>query len=101
MQKSPKKEKKCTQNGAAELKALRLEMRFDLVSMAAILDKMPYRTYQDYEYGARPVPEEVLEKARAAAARDKEIMAQIVRDVAADIERRFPMGIPSDVGASL
>ena len=101
MQKSPKKEQKCTQNGAAELKALRLAMRFDLRSMAAILDQMPYRTYQDYEYGKRPVPVKVLEKARAAAVRDKEVMAKIVRDVAADIERRFPLGIPSDVGVSL
>jgi hypothetical protein len=95
VQKSVKKEKKCTRPGAAELKAIRLAMRFDMRSMAAILEKMPYRTYQDYEYDKRKVPEEVLVMARAAAVRDRELVAQIARDVAAEIDRQFPLGIVS------
>lgn len=82
------------------MKAIRLAMRFDMRSMAAILEKMPYRTYQDYEYDQRKVPEEVLVMARAAAVRDRELVAQIVRDVTADIERQFPLGIRSELGVS-
>jgi len=76
------------------LENIRQSMRVDKRMMAALL-AMPYRTYQDYAYGRRSVPERVLVLAQAVAVRDREIVAQITRDVEAEIARSFPRGIPS------
>ena len=80
-----------------ELKALRQEMHMDMRSMSLILDKMPYRTYQDYEYGKRGIPESVAERVREAHRKDREFMAGIVARVDEEINRQFPMGIPSEI----
>ena len=44
-----------------ELKYIRLKMCLDMRSLALVLNKMPYRTYQDYEYGRRPIPKKVAD----------------------------------------
>jgi hypothetical protein len=84
----------CTQAAALALEDIRRGMRFDKRGMAQVLG-MPYRTYQDYAYGRRSVPERVLVLAQEAARRDREIMAAIARDVEQEIARSFPQGIPS------
>jgi hypothetical protein len=83
-----------TQAGALALEEIRRGMRFDKRMMARILG-LPYRTYQDYSYGKRSVPERVLVAAKDAAKRDKDVMAQIIREVVMSIDRQFPQGIPS------
>lgn len=80
-----------------ELKALREEMHLDLKSMALVLDKMPYRTYQDYEYGKRGIPEDVSKKVFEAHRKDREFMAGMAARIDAEISRQFPLGIPSEI----
>jgi predicted transcriptional regulator len=68
-----------------ELKYMRLKMGLDLASMAAVLS-MPYRTYQDYEYGKREIPERVALKAEQAYEKDREFMAGIAARVDARVD---------------
>ncbi len=79
-----------------ELKALRQEMHFDKRSLALLLS-VPYRTLQDRESGKRGIPEEFAEKMREAHRKDREFMAGIVTRVDEEINRQFPMGIPSEI----
>lgn len=82
---------------ARKLKDIRVEVGFDKRSMARALDGMPYRTYQDYEYGRRGIPAEVAEAARELHRRDRQFMRQLRRQMAADLDRLFPAGIPSAI----
>jgi hypothetical protein len=92
--KSEKKNKKYT-HGAVALEDVRAQIRLDKRSFAAVLC-MPYRTYQDYAYGARSVPDHVLVAAKAALKRDRAIMKQIIVELNRDLDRRYPFGIQSE-----
>lgn len=81
---------------ATQLKNARTEMRLDLRSMAAVL-KMPYRTYQDYEYGKRGISLDVEIKVKTAADRNRQTMARIIAKVDAKIASEFPNGIMSEI----
>lgn len=89
-----KNTKKCTHMTAAELKTLRREMGLNLRSMSFSLD-MPYRTYQDYEYARRSIPQEVAISVRELYKRDRQWMADFKRRLNADLDRTYPNGIPS------
>lgn len=81
---------------AAELKAMRLEMKFDKASLALTLS-VPYRTLQDYESGARGISDSFADKMRAAHAKDRAFMAGLPDRVEQELQRTFPHGIPSAV----
>lgn len=78
-----------------ELKAIRQEMGFGLGDMS-IAFSMPYRTYQDYEYGDRKIPEAFAVKVTEYHRRDRELQSRTMKKVIADIERRYPFGIPAE-----
>jgi hypothetical protein len=92
---SRKTRRKCTHMSAAELKRIREAIGYDMRAMAQALAGMPYRTYQCYEYGDRGIPIEVADAVRALQQRDRDFMAKLRRRLLADIDRRFPGGIPS------
>ena len=79
-----------------ELKALREEMHLDKRSMALILE-VPYRTYQDREYGKRGIPNDFAEKVIEAHRKDRAFMASIADRIDADLAKQYPGGfIPSE-----
>lgn len=94
--KSNKKRQKCTHMTPAKLKQIRRDVGFDMRSMARSLG-MPYRTYQDYEYGKRGVSKEAADAIRELHRRDRAFMKKLRREMLADIDRAFPGGIPSEV----
>lgn len=61
---------------ANELKSTRTAMSLDLRSMAVVL-KLPYRTYQDYEYGKRGIPDDVATRAAVALQKDRQFMTRL------------------------
>ena len=91
-----KKQQKSTHMSADKLRSIRLEIGVDMKTMASMLDSMPYRTYQDYEYSNRPIPENVAGKVNALLKREVKFMRDLKRKIAADIDRSFPRGIPSE-----
>ena len=95
MSKRAKKQPKCTHMTARKLKDIRGAIGFDLRAMAGALG-MPYRTYQDYEYGRRGIPKAVAEAVQELRRRDRQFMAGLRRRLAAGIDRQFPGGIPSE-----
>lgn len=95
MNKRHKNSKKCTHMRAATLRNIRQQIGFDMRSMAISLD-LPYRTYQDYEYGNRGISKDVADAVRAFRRRDRQTTNQIIRRIGADIDRQFPTGIPSE-----
>lgn len=96
MNNSPKKTEKCTQKEAAQLEEIRTAMRFDKRGMAQILG-LPYRTYQDYAYGDRPVPVSVLVMAKEKQKADKALIRSIKKNLERTLDRQYPQGIPSEV----
>jgi DNA-binding transcriptional regulator YiaG len=91
-----KKHKKRTHMTAGALEQIRLDIGFDMRAMARSLG-LPYRTYQDYEYGNRGIPKKVADAARDLRRRDRAFMKKLRRQMLADIDRSFPAGIPSEV----
>lgn len=87
----PKISEKCTQ-----LETIRKACRYDKRMFAHILG-LPYRTYQDYAYSKRGVPDSVIAKALAAMKREREVMAGIIAEINSEIDRKYPQGIPSEV----
>ena len=71
-------------------------MRFDKRGMAQILG-LPYRTYQDYAYGARTVPPAVIALAKEKQRADKALMRSIVKNLERTLDRQYPGGIPSEI----
>lgn len=71
---------------AAELKTLRLDIRFDKVSLGLNLG-VPYRTLQDYESGARGIPVTFAEKMRAEHARQLYDKAERLRLLDIELDR--------------
>lgn len=53
------------------LKNIRLEMGYTVRGFAELLGFDNHSTYQHYESGRRPMPQHVLEDAKAAHARDR------------------------------
>lgn len=91
-----KKRQKCTHMTPAKLKQIRRDIGFDMRAMSRTLG-MPYRTYQDYEYGKRGVSKEAADAVRELWRRDRAFMKKLRREMLADIDRAFPGGIPSEV----
>lgn len=81
----------------AQLKELRLEMKFSMGEMAAILN-VPKGTYQGYETGRRPVPAGFINRIREWQQQDLVFMAGIASrvDVRLQVEG-FGGGIPSEI----
>jgi predicted transcriptional regulator len=92
--KSPKKAKKCAQPARAELETIRKAIGHNKRGMAQVLG-ISYSAYQKYAGGQRPVPAEILTKARAEQKRDRVVMRQICAEIDQEIARRYPHGIPS------
>lgn len=88
--------RKETSMTAAELKALRLEIRFDKVSLGLNLG-VPYRTLQDYESGARRIPATFAEKMRAEYARQMADKAERCRLMELELNQMYPYGIRSEI----
>jgi hypothetical protein len=78
-----------------ELRQIREAVKFDLPSMAAVLG-LPYTTYRNYEYGHRPVPDDVIAAARQFQKDDRTVMRDIRRMIEKNIDRQYPQGIPSE-----
>lgn len=79
----------------AELKALRLELKFSIGEMAAIM-RVPKGTYQGYETGRRPMPAGFINRVREWQQQDLEFMAGIPARVDAQLVLEgFGCGIPS------
>lgn len=97
MNNQPKKQKKCTHMDAGKLRRIRMAMGYDKRAMARALDGMPYRTYQDYEYGRRGIPQEVAKAVEELRRCDRDFMKHLRRRLAAEAARRFPVGIPSEI----
>lgn len=76
---------------AKELKKIRESIKLDMRSMAICLDQMPYRTYQDYEYGNRPIPQHVADKVLKLKRKNKNFLQQIEKTIASE----YPNGIIS------
>lgn len=94
MNNSQKKSKKCAQPARAELESIRKAIGHNKRGMAQILD-VSYSAYQKYAGGQRPVPAEVLAKAKAEQKRDRAVMRQICAEIDQEIARLYPRGIPS------
>ena len=62
--------------------------------MAALLG-INYETYRSYEYGRRATPSEVIEKAEAALKADRQWMTDFKKQLGADLDKKYPMGIDS------
>lgn len=60
----------------AELRFLRLKMKFSIGEMAAVLN-VPKATYQGYEAGRRSMPNGFIDKVLEWKRRDSEFMAGI------------------------
>jgi len=76
---------------ADELKSIRLSLNLDMRSMAICLGNMPYRTYQDYEYGSRSIPAKVVTQVEALKLRNQNFFKQIGQRIAEE----YPNGIIS------
>lgn len=81
----------------AELRALRLEMKFSIGEMAAILN-VPKGTYHGYETGRRPMPDGFINRVRDWQQQDLEFMAGLPARVDAQLAvDGFDSGIPSAI----
>lgn len=81
----------------AELKALRLEMKFSIGEMAGILN-VPKATYQGYETGRRSMPAGFINRVRDWQQQDLEFMAGLSTRVDERLQREgFGNGIPSAI----
>lgn len=81
----------------AELKALRLEMRFSIAEMAGIMN-VQKSTYQGYESGRRKMPAGFINRVRDWQQQDFEFMAGIAARVdQCLISEGFDAGIPSAI----
>lgn len=79
-----------------ELLKLRQEIRFDKASLARNLST-PYRTLQDYESGARPIPAAFADKVRTEHTRQLAFMADRMQQLEQELDRTWPRGIPSEI----
>lgn len=79
------------------IRQMRLAMKLSF-GEAAEFCGVPKATYQRYDEGTARVPPEVTEKMTAAWKRDRTWMSGMVKRIEADIDRRFPRGIPSQGG---
>lgn len=81
----------------AELKALRLEMKFSIGEMAGILN-VPKATYQGYETGRRSMPAGFINRVRDWQQQDLEFMAGLPARIDAQLALDgFGFGIPSAI----
>lgn len=71
-------------------------MHYDMTSMAAVLG-WPYRTYQDRELGNRGIPDYAAKQVLEAQQREREVLAEIMQKINLDIDKRYPLGIPSEI----
>ena len=92
MKKSQQKAKKVTRTDAGELRRIRLAIGYDQASMAVALD-LSINTYQCYEYGQRPLPDDLLDKASAEQKRDRQVMKSIKQQIERTIDQTYP-GLP-------
>lgn len=81
----------------AELKALRLKMKFSIGEMAGILN-VPKATYQGYETGRRSMPTGFINRVRDWQQQDLEFMAGLSARVDTRLVLEgFGCGIPSAI----
>jgi hypothetical protein len=89
-------EKKASCMRHDELKYIRLKMCLDMKSMALVLNKMPYRTYQDYEYGQRLIPRKVADLVYEKYGEDWLFIEGIPASVDLFLAREFGGTVPND-----
>ncbi len=77
-----------------EMKAIRLDMRFGLRDLAAVM-KIPYRTLQNYEGGQRAIPQAFADLLRAEQIKERQIKAELTAAMEARLDREYPNGIKS------
>jgi transcriptional regulator with XRE-family HTH domain len=81
----------------AELKSLRLEMKFSIGEMAGVLN-VPKATYQGYETGRRSMPAGFINRVREWQQQDLEFMAGLPARIDAQLALEgFGFGIPSAI----
>ena len=81
----------------AELKALRLEMKFSIGEMAAVMN-VPKGTYQGYETGRRPMPAGFINRVWDWQQQDLEFMAGLPARIDAQLALDgLGFGIPSAI----
>ncbi|MEI7815569.1 MAG: helix-turn-helix transcriptional regulator [Desulfuromonadales bacterium] len=81
----------------AELKALRLEIKFSIGEMAAVMG-VSKGTYQGYETGRRPMPSGFINRVRDWQQQDMEFMAGLPARIDAQLALEgFGFGIPSAI----
>jgi transcriptional regulator with XRE-family HTH domain len=81
----------------AELKALRLEMKFSIGEMAAVMN-VPKGTYQGYETGRRSMPAGFINRVREWQQQDLDFMAGLPARIDAQLALDgFGFGIPSAI----
>lgn len=91
----PKMTKSTAKNNklyAQRLRRIREAVRFDLPAMAQSLG-LPYNTYRSYEYGHRPVPPDVLDRAIDLQKADRAFFRRLKKEINQKIEQDFPFGI--------
>lgn len=64
-------------------------MGFNLRELSAVT-RIPYRTLQDYYYGARAIPAHVAEKLREEARKEIEICNEVHADLERHIAEAYP-----------
>ena len=91
-----KNSEKSTHENGKKLREIRESVNYDLRSFAKCIG-IPERTLQDYEYGKRKTPVEVVNAALSFRARDRKLTASIIKRAKKEIDRQFPNGILSEV----
>lgn len=81
---------------ANELKCARISLGWSVADMARQLET-PTRTYWDWEAGNSRVPGVALVACRLLLVKDTWDMNQTVAKILAQVDRRYPNGIPSAV----
>lgn len=85
-----------TEERAIQARALREGMGMTQLGLFQV-SGFPVPTIDAYEREQRKVPQEYLDRLQALYARDKEVTRRVIAGVVADIERKYPHGIPSEV----
>lgn len=79
----------------AELRKIRLAMRYSFSEFAELLG-VPYGSYTSYESGHRPLPDKVLDDARAAQQRDRKFFKELPKRVDKELAGK---GVPNECRA--
>ena len=87
--KTTKKQQKSHAMTAEAMHILVAGMGFNLRELSAVTH-IPYRTLQDYYYGARAIPAQVAEKLREEARKEIEICNQVHADLERHIAEAYP-----------